>query len=82
MNTVDSSAAAAFSRIESRWWRAFGWVWRGAAGSPVRSQVRVLSRAALTPAHSIHVIETGGERLVIGCHAGGMRILQRSPEAE
>jgi flagellar biogenesis protein FliO len=42
--------------------------------------VRVLGRTSLTATHSIHVVETAGERLVIACHPGGCTVLSRSGE--
>ena len=44
--------------------------------------IRSIGRTSLTPTHSVHLIEVQGERLVIGCHPGGMTILHPQPGDE
>jgi flagellar biogenesis protein FliO len=49
--------------------------WHRASAPPAETTVRRVGRVALTPAHSVHVVEVAGKSIVIGCHPGGMTVL-------
>jgi flagellar biogenesis protein FliO len=50
-----------------------------AGGIVAGPRIQVTGCVVLTPAHSIHVVELDGRRLVVGCHSTGMLVLNREP---
>ena len=80
MSALDLSFT--FSAGLTRLWAAVRRPWLAAAiGSPRSSlRIHVAGRAALTPTHSVHVVEIEGRSMVLGCHPNGFLVL--SPEQE
>jgi len=63
-----------------RLWQALT-VTTGISLAPTGTRVvRTVGRVSLTAAHSVHVVEADGERFVIGCHPGGLTVLNRQAE--
>lgn len=59
------------------------WRWRFREGDrPMpRDGVERVSSTRLSPRHSLHVVEWGGRRLLIGCTDHSMRLLSEAPVA-
>jgi flagellar biogenesis protein FliO len=59
------------------WARRKGFVHLAAGRSG--KQVRVIERVALTPQHSLFVVETGDERLLLSVSGSGCQVLRSLP---
>ena len=44
--------------------------------------IRISGRAMLTATHSVHVIELGAKRVVVGCHPTGFVVLEGGPNPD
>lgn len=48
------------------------------AGRQPQSELRAVARLHLTPQHSLHLVESGGRRLLVACSPSGSQLLSRS----
>lgn len=79
------AAATFWGRSKRRSPNSAAGFWRWRLGATDRSMppggVERVSSTRLSPRHSLHVVEWGGRRLLIGCTDHSMRLLSEAPVA-
>jgi len=69
---------------KSNWWEPLAgwgnWARRVMARSGTEPALRQTARLVLTPKHTLHRIEHGGQVLLVAAHPGGVTLLASAPE--